>query len=289
MTGEVTPGGALPPVAPAVPRAAPAAPPTWALPATWTAVDIVSDLHLGPETPSTLAAFSAYLQHTRADAVLLLGDIFEVWIGDDTLAEPDSFEAQAAALLQETARHRTVALMVGNRDFLFGPAACAACGLQALADPTVLSAWGQRLLLAHGDAWCLDDTAYQAFRQQVRSPAWQQAFLARPLAERRAIARHLRAESERRKATHGFEGYGDLDTATVLAALDAANATALVHGHTHRPATHALPGGRQRWVLSDWHAEADGAPRRAEVLRWTATGLARLAVDATGALASSPC
>lgn len=282
MTGEVNLGGTLPPVAPA-------APPTWALPATWTTVDLVSDLHLGLETPGTLATFSAYLQHTRADAVLLLGDIFEVWIGDDTLAEPDSFEAHAAALLRETARHRTVALMVGNRDFLFGPAALTAYGLQALADPTVLSAWGQRLLLAHGDAWCLDDTAYQAFRQQVRSPAWQQAFLARPLTERRTIARHLRAESERRKATQGFEGYGDLDTATVLSALDAANATALVHGHTHRPATHALPGGRQRWVLSDWHAEADGTPRRAEVLRWTAAGLARLAVDAAGELLPATC
>lgn len=280
MTGKVTP---------AATPAATAAPATWALPAAWTTVDIVSDLHLGPETPGTLATFSAYLQHTRADAVLLLGDIFEVWIGDDTLAEPDSFEAHVAALLRETAHHRTVALMVGNRDFLFGPAALTACGLQALADPTVLSAWGQRLLLTHGDAWCLDDTAYQAFRQQVRSPAWQQAFLARPLAERRAIARHLRAESERRKATQGFEGYGDLDTATVLAALDAAGTTTLVHGHTHRPATHALPGGRQRWVLSDWHAEADGTHRRAEVLRWTAAGLARLAVDAAGELLPATC
>lgn len=247
---------------------------------------MVSDLHLGAETPATLACFTAYLRRTTADAVLLLGDVFEVWVGDDTLVEPDSFEAHCATLLREAATQRTLALMVGNRDFLFGPAALQACGLRALHDPTLMTGWNQRLLLAHGDAWCLDDQPYQTFRQQVRSPDWQKTFLAQPLAERRAIARHLRAESQRRKTTQGFEGYGDLDPGAMAHALQQAGATTLIHGHTHRPATEALADGRERWVLSDWHCEDDGeaTPHRAQVLRWTATGLTRLDVAPDGSL-----
>lgn len=270
-----------------MPAALDGAPPVWTLDPRWQAVDFVSDLHLADDTPRTTATFSAYLQHTTADAVLLLGDIFEVWVGDDCLDEPGSFEARCASTLAQAARQRCVGFMVGNRDFLLGAAACQAIGLRALPDPTLLSAWGQRTLIAHGDAWCLDDIPYQQFRQQVRSARWHQAFLARPLAERRAIARQLRTASENQKHRLGASAYVDLDTTAVDQALHAAGAAVLVHGHTHRPATHALADGRTRHVLSDWHCEPGDAPRRAEVLRWTSNGFTRLQVDERGR--TTPC
>jgi UDP-2,3-diacylglucosamine hydrolase len=269
------------------PTALDGAPPVWKLDPGWQAVDFVSDLHLADDTPRTTATFSAYLQHTTADAVLLLGDIFEVWVGDDCLDEADSFEARCAATLRQVTQRRCVGFMMGNRDFLLGAAACQAIGLRALPDPTLLSAWGQRTLIAHGDAWCLDDIPYQQFRQQVRSPQWRQAFLSRPLAERRAIARQLRAASEAQKQKVGLSAYADLDPAAVDQALQDSDAATLVHGHTHRPASHALPHGRTRHVLSDWHCEPGPAPRRAEVLRWTSTGFTRLHVDEHGR--TSPC
>jgi UDP-2,3-diacylglucosamine hydrolase len=261
--------------------------PVWHLDPHWRAVDFVSDLHLADDTPQTAATFDAYLRHTTADAVLLLGDIFEVWVGDDCLSDPQGFEARCAATLRQVARQCCIGFMVGNRDFLLGQAACQALGLRALPDPAVLSAWGRRTLIAHGDAWCLDDRAYQQFRAQARSPQWQQAFLARPLEQRRAIARQLRATSEDRKHQLGATAYADLDPDVVDQALQAADATVLVHGHTHRPATHPLAHGRIRHVLSDWHCEPGPTPRRAQVLRWTATGFVRLQVDEQGRTA--PC
>lgn len=262
----------------------------WTLPAKVQAVEFIADLHLADDTPATLAALAAHLQATDADVVALLGDIFEVWIGDDSLADPASFEARAIARLVEASRARsrplTLAMLVGNRDFLFGTQACRAAGLLPLADPTVLIApWNARLLVAHGDAWCLDDTAYQSFRQQVRSASWQSAFLARPLSERRAIARGLREASVARKqaaGAAGVESWGDLDADAVRAALRRAGATDLVHGHTHRPARHDLGDGLARWVLSDWHDDwhdSAEAPTllRADVLRWSASGIERRA------------
>ncbi|MEY8689221.1 MAG: UDP-2,3-diacylglucosamine diphosphatase [Leptothrix sp. (in: b-proteobacteria)] len=261
--------------------------PVWTLDPAWQAVDFVSDLHLADDTPQTLARFTAYLQHTTADAVLLLGDVFEAWVGDDCLGERDSFEAQLAAELMQVARQRCVSFMVGNRDFLFGAAACEQIGLKPLADPMTLQAWSQRTLLSHGDAWCLDDAPYQAFRAQVRSAAWHQAVLARPLAERRALARQMRSASDGRKQEHGMSVYADLDAGTVERALQATDASVLVHGHTHRPADHVLASGRRRLVLSDWHTEPDGSAPRAEVLRWSASGFERLRVDEQGQL--HPC
>lgn len=280
---QVTPADAGRPVA------------AWTLPETVRSVEFLADLHLAEDTPATLAALAGHLQATDADAVLLLGDIFEVWIGDDCLDDPTSFESRAMARLLQAVHDRTsagpavrplqLAMLVGNRDFLLAEQACRHAGLLALADPTVLIApWGERLLVAHGDAWCLDDTDYQRFRQQVRSPAWQAAFLARPLDERRAIARGLREASEARKRAAGDESWGDLDDAAVCAALQQAGAAQLIHGHTHRPARHELGEGRTRWVLSDWHDAQDAqdatggsALQRADVLRWSASGIVRRA------------
>jgi UDP-2,3-diacylglucosamine hydrolase len=162
--------------------------------------------------------------------------------------------------------------MHGNRDFLVGQALMTSCGATLLADPTVLDFDGQRWLLSHGDALCLDDTEYLQFRRQVQQPAWQEAFLAKPLAERKAIARSLRTQSEARK--HSGAVYADVDNTAARQWLQAAGAHTLIHGHTHRPANHDLGQGLQRVVLSDWDAAA--TPPRAEVLRLNASGLQRL-------------
>lgn len=252
---------------------APANWPVLEAPPRWRVVDFISDLHLQASGPETFDAWQHYMAHTRADAVFILGDLFEVWVGDDVLNSPPSqaaasecFEDRCAQTLRDAAVQRDIFFMHGNRDFLIGPSFLQACHATLLADPTVLGFGGQRWLLTHGDALCLDDADYMQFRAQVRSARWQQTFLDRPLAERKAIAQGLRARSEARKLT-GM-GYADVDTAAATAWLNAAQATTLIHGHTHKPADHDLGQGRQRIVLSDWDAAA--VPARAEVLRLSA-------------------
>jgi UDP-2,3-diacylglucosamine hydrolase len=243
-------------------------------PPAWRAIDFISDLHLADDTPGTFDAWRGYLLQSTADAIVILGDLFEAWVGDD--ARHEGREAQAAAVLSAASARRRLFFMVGNRDFLVGDAMLRACGVAALADPTVLVAFGQRALLTHGDAWCLADVEYQQFRRRVRDPAWQAQVLGKPLAERRAMARGLRSESERRAAENAGQGFSDVDWSTAIEALQAAGATALVHGHTHRPASEALAPGLVRHVLSDWDLDHAG-PARAEVLRWTPAGWSRLA------------
>lgn len=242
----------------------------WAAVPTWRAIDLLSDVHLCADRPLTFAAWRDHLLHTDADAVLILGDLFEAWVGDD--ARGDGFEAQCVAVLQRAASSRRLAFMSGNRDFLVGDAMLRDAGVERLADPTLLTAWGQRLLLSHGDALCLADTDYLRFRDEVRGQAWQQAFLARPLAERRALARAMRDASMSYQAA--ASGFADVDADAAATLLAAAGARILVHGHTHRPAIHPLPGGGTRQVLGDW--EFDHAPHRAHALRLTPAGLAPL-------------
>jgi UDP-2,3-diacylglucosamine hydrolase len=232
-------------------------------PAGWQVVDVISDLHLQAAEPRTAQAWEHYMAHTRADAVFILGDLFEVWIGDDAAHDAASFEARCARILRASAAQRPLFFMHGNRDFLLGEDFAQAGGLTLLTDPATLVFGPQRWLLSHGDALCLDDTDYLQFRAQVRTAAWQQTFLAQPLAERRAIAHALRAQSEERKRS-GLP-YADVDAHAARAALRTANASTLIHGHTHRPGQHELGEGRQRLVLSDWDAAA--TPPRAEVLR----------------------
>lgn len=246
-------------------------------PSHWRTVDFLSDLHLQASEPDTLAAWHHYLQTTPADALFILGDLFEVWVGDDALDDPCSFESQACALLQAASRLRALFFLHGNRDFLIGPGFARHTGTTLLHDPTVLVWQGQRLLLSHGDALCLDDVDYQRFRVQARSVQWQEHFLAQPLAQRRAQARGIRAESEARKQSGAV--YADVDGPAAIAWLQAARATTLVHGHTHRPAEHALVPGLARVVLSDWDAAAH--PPRADVLRLTPQGLERVAIVPT--------
>lgn len=250
----------------------------WRAPAHWQAVDCISDLHLQAGDRATFDAWCNWLARPvakRADALVILGDLFEVWVGDDALQGegPDAvfWRACAQALLDHSL-DTPIWFMAGNRDFLLGPAALQACGMQALADPTVLELGGQRWLLSHGDQLCLADIDYQRFRAQVRSASWQRDFLAQPLAQREATARDLRQQSETRKQAtrHDPSLWADVDADAARAWLQAAGATTLIHGHTHRPAEHDLGHGLRRVVLSDWDLTAP-APR-AEALRITAQG-----------------
>ena len=245
-------------------------------PADWTRIDFISDLHLAADMPHTFAAWSAWLRTTPADAVFILGDLFDAWVGDD--ARHEGFEAECTAVLAEAAQRLSLAFMVGNRDFLAGAAWAEACGLTLLADPTLLVAFGQRVLLTHGDALCLADIEYQRFRIQVRSPAWQAMVLALPLAERRRRATQMRHASEQRHAMGALAGdAADIDFAAAGAWMRQAGAPVMIHGHTHRPATQAFGAGFTRHVLSDWDCDAPApAAPRAQVLRLTRDGVERL-------------
>ncbi len=245
----------------------------WAAPASWRSIEFISDLHLSPQTPKTFAAWERYLGSTQASAVFILGDLFESWVGDDSRFAP--FESLCVGILERASKTASLAFMVGNRDFLIGPAMCEACRMQPLSDPTLLLAFGQRILLTHGDELCLEDAEYQKFRAMVRSAEWQSALLARPLAQRRELAREMRAASVLHQAQRGrLEEWADIDFSTAIDWLAQTGATTLIHGHTHRPGTGLLGPGHARHVLSDWDFDDAQAPR-AEVLRLDATGLTR--------------
>jgi UDP-2,3-diacylglucosamine hydrolase len=242
-------------------------------PAHWQCIDFLSDVHLHRGDSATLLAWAQALQHGPAQALVILGDLFEVWIGDDCANDPSSFEAACIRTLAQASRVRPIYLMCGNRDFLLGPQFMQASGCIALPDPTVLVAQGQRWLLSHGDALCIADTAYQAFRQQVRSAHWQREFLAQPLSARHAQARAMREASQTHQSQQAqaagagahIDGWADVDAASAQAVLAQADCPVLIHGHTHRPADHRLPGGAMRVVLSDWDARAQ--PPRTQLLR----------------------
>lgn len=242
-------------------------------PPSWQAIEFISDLHLSELTPRSFDAWRDYLHGTDADAVFMLGDLFEVWVGDDAAEIPGTFESRCLDVLTSAARLRPLYFMAGNRDFLLGAAAFGRSGVVPLPDPTVLCAWDRRVLLSHGDAWCLADTAYQAFRRQVRSDAWRAGFLAQPLAARRAQARAMRDASEALKRGQAPTQWSDVDPATAVECLQSVGAADLVHGHTHRPASEALAPGLVRHVLSDW--DLDAPVRRAQVLRLGADGFSR--------------
>lgn len=239
-------------------------------PESWRTVDFISDLHLQEKDTATFKVWQHYMASTSADAVFILGDLFEVWVGDDA-AQKHVFLKQCAAVLKDCASKRHVAFMRGNRDFLVGSDFLNACQVQDLQDPMVLRFANQNWLLSHGDEACLDDVDYQAFRRMVRQADWQQNFLAKPLPEREAIALHLRTQSQQHKSDPNSV-YADVDPGWALAALKKTDCTCLLHGHTHQPADHVLAGEGQlqRRVLSDWDVQS--TKPRAEVLRWHSSG-----------------
>jgi UDP-2,3-diacylglucosamine hydrolase len=231
-------------------------------PSNWRMVDFLSDVHLDASEAATFNAWAHHLNTTPSDALFILGDLFEVWIGDDT---QDPFHLQYMEVLRTTVKRMPVFFMCGNRDFLVAKQWLQSTGVQGLQDPCVLELAEQKVLLSHGDALCIDDTDYMAFRQQVRSSAWQEAFLAKPLSERQQIAKDLRAKSKARQKKQ--TDYVDVDANTARAWLRENDCKLLIHGHTHLPDTHDLGNGLNRMVLSDWEALA--TPPRLEVLRWT--------------------
>lgn len=220
----------------------------------------ISDLHLCPEQAETARAFQAYLRGpaTGASDLWILGDLFEYWTGDDDLSSP--FHAEMTAALAELAGTGTqLHVMVGNRDFLLGQAFARAAAAELVAEPVCISLMGETTVLMHGDALCTDDVAYQQFRTMVRNPAWQAQFLAQPQAVRHKLAADLRAKSEMGKQEKA-DDIMDVNAAAVAAAFDAHAASRMIHGHTHRPARHALTVNgllRERWVLADWHGQAN--------------------------------
>ena len=217
---------------------------------------LISDLHLTEERPEANERFITLLEEKgrAAGALYILGDFFEYWIGDDDLAEP--FNAVIASLLKDLTRHGVpLYLMHGNRDFLIGEGFCAATGASLMQDPSVVDIAGVKTLLTHGDTLCTDDLDYQTWRRKARDPAFQAAFLAKPLDERRQQVHQMREKSKQVVQEKTAE-IMDVNDAAVRQALREHGARRLIHGHTHRPGRHAIEvdGKRcERWVLPDWY------------------------------------
>jgi UDP-2,3-diacylglucosamine hydrolase len=216
----------------------------------------ISDLHLSEERPAANEQFIGFLEGKarKADALYILGDFFEYWIGDDDLAAP--FNAVMAGLLRSLAVEGVrVYFMHGNRDFLVAGRFCAATGAQLLADPTVHEIEGVKTLLVHGDTLCTDDVDYQSWRRTARSERWQGEFLAKSRSERRSMILGLREKSKAVIQAKPAQ-IMDVNQAAVAEAMRRHGVTRLVHGHTHRPGRHNLSvDGRpaERWVLPDWY------------------------------------
>ena len=224
----------------------------------------ISDLHLDPERPDITATFVDFLRGEArgADALYILGDLFEAWVGDD---DPSGVGATVAAEVKALADSGVPAFfMRGNRDFLLGDAFARRAGMTVLPDPAVIVLYGRPVLLMHGDLLCTDDTAYQQFRAQVRDPRWQAQFLSQPLPARLAFAKQAREASlQRQSEMKGgdrarFETITDVSPAAVHETLHRFGVDTLIHGHTHRPAIHELDvDGRacRRIVLGDWYEQ----------------------------------
>jgi UDP-2,3-diacylglucosamine hydrolase len=229
----------------------------------------ISDLHLAAERPRTIARFLQFLADDapRHRELVVLGDLFEFWIGDDAAA---SARPVVEALAAHSARGGRLLLMHGNRDPLLGHAFAAATGGTLLADPIVVEVAGTPTLLSHGDAWCTLDVTYQRFRSTVRQPEFQRDFLSKTLEERIAFARGLRMQSDSEKSNKAAD-IMDVTPDAVVAALRAAGVRRIIHGHTHRPALHVVDLGdalAERWVLPDW--DLDGAEPRGGFLEFDA-------------------
>jgi UDP-2,3-diacylglucosamine hydrolase len=227
----------------------------------------VSDLHLDSATPAVSAQFLAFLRHEArsAQALYILGDLFEAWIGDD---DPEPAKREVLAALRElTEAGVPCFVMHGNRDFMLGDQFCRETGCMLLADGTIVELEGERVLLMHGDVLCTDDYAYQRLRRIVRNPVVRWAFRHMSLRQRQRLAGRLRAGS-RMHTTATAPEIMDVNPTAVRDAFRRTGVRTMIHGHTHRPAVHRLEiDGRhsRRIVLGDWHAQGS-------VLEWSASG-----------------
>lgn len=218
----------------------------------------ISDLHLDDCRPQIIEQFSEFLSTDarQADALYILGDLFESWIGDDDDAPLALQIADALRSLHDTGV--PIYFMHGNRDFLLGTDYASRAGLTLLPDPTVIDLAGKRTLLMHGDTLCTDDIEYQKFRSLVRDRSWQQNFLAKSLDGRRAFAALARGESRQHTSTAKPE-IMDVNQSAVVATMHEHGVSRLIHGHTHRPATHGLQldgKAAERIVLGDWYEQS---------------------------------
>ncbi|MEO7068099.1 MAG: UDP-2,3-diacylglucosamine diphosphatase [Rhodanobacter sp.] len=216
----------------------------------------IADLHLDPIRPQITKLFESYLTSAEvrsADALYILGDLVEAWIGDDDDAELPQRIADATKAVRDAGV--PVYFMVGNRDFLLGETFAHRAGMTLLDDGTVHDIQGRRTLLMHGDVLCTDDVAYQAVRAQVRTPEWKAQIMSMSLEARRAFAAKARADSKAHTGST-MESIMDVNAGAVDSAMQQAGVTRLIHGHTHRPAVHSLEldgQAAERIVLGDWY------------------------------------
>jgi UDP-2,3-diacylglucosamine hydrolase len=227
----------------------------------------ISDLHIDASLPAISKQFLSFLaaEARHAEALYILGDLFESWVGDDA---PDTAQSAAIEGIHTlTSGGVPCFVMHGNRDFLLAEQFCRMSGAQLLPDPVLVTLYGEPILVMHGDALCTDDHAYQRLRATVREADWQRQFLALSIAGRRALAGAARAGSQAHTAALEY-AITDVNAASVESALRGAATTTLLHGHTHRPAIHALQvDGRActRIVLGDWYDQGS-------LLRWDRNG-----------------
>lgn len=231
----------------------------------------ISDLHLDPLQPEIIDRFLSLL-NTRAacaEALFILGDLFELWIGDDYI--PPGLQPVVRGLRALSDKGIRIGIVPGNRDFLLGDTFAKLAGCDYPGDPFMIELAGESAVVCHGDILCTDDLPYQQFRRMVRAPEWQREFLEKPVEQRLQLARAARnmsAESTRNQS----ESIMDVNADAVSKLMQETGATLLVHGHTHRPAIHRLDAGGRRIVLGDW-------PDRATMLVAEESGLALRAVD----------
>ncbi len=222
----------------------------------------ISDLHLDPARPEITRLFGDFIdgEARSAEALYILGDLFEAWVGDDDPSETGAFVAQKLKALADSGV--PVSFIHGNRDFLLGEQYARRAGMTLLADPSAITLYGKPVLLMHGDTLCTDDVAYQQFRAQTRDPAWQAQFLSQPLAARLAFAQQARAASQARQGelrdAGTMETITDVSPSTVMETFAQHGIDTIIHGHTHRPAVHELDvDGKpcRRIVLGDWYTQ----------------------------------
>ncbi|MBY6186019.1 UDP-2,3-diacylglucosamine diphosphatase [Marinobacter hydrocarbonoclasticus] len=214
---------------------------------------IIGDLHLSPTRPDITQAFHRFLEKEidGADALYIVGDLFEAWIGDDDLTE---FSLSIAEKLHAASQRVPIYFCHGNRDFLLGPRFARRCGMTLLPEPEVLELYGETTLILHGDSLCTEDREYQKFRRLRNRPWFRMMVLSLPLALRRGLARRARARSKMSTQMKDAR-IMDVSPTAVEAMMDKYGARRLIHGHTHRPAIHDLPQQRQRMVVGDWYTQ----------------------------------
>ncbi len=216
----------------------------------------ISDLHLNEPDVETQARFDAFMRAVvpGADALYVLGDLLHVWLGDAMLPGNPYAQRIAAQFAAASAAGTKIFIARGNRDFMIGREFAAACGATLLDEQTVIDLGGWRVLLMHGDELCVDDVRYQRVRRILRTNAFRIIGNSLPTAMRNFIARTLRGKSEAHKALTAMN-IMDANPDAAMAAMNAHQATTLIHGHTHRPAHHTLADGRERWVMTDWQQD----------------------------------